>query len=40
MDYCKQRLAPYKCVKEVRFVEALPKNPVGKVMKSAFRENK
>lgn len=38
VDLCKERLAAYKCVKDVRFVDALPKNPVGKIMKTALRE--
>jgi acyl-CoA synthetase (AMP-forming)/AMP-acid ligase II len=37
MDLCKQRLASYKCVKDVRFIDALPKNPVGKVVKTVLR---
>ena len=36
---CRQRLAGYKCVKAVRFVEALPRNPVGKVLKHALRQS-
>jgi len=40
IDLCKQRLASYKCVKEVRFVDALPKNPVGKILKTALRERR
>jgi O-succinylbenzoate-CoA ligase len=39
-DLCRERLAAYKCVKDVRFVDALPKNPVGKIMKTALREIK
>jgi fatty-acyl-CoA synthase len=34
---CKERLASFKCVREVRFVESLPKNPVGKVRKNVLR---
>jgi len=30
---CKINLASYKCVREVRFVPALPKNAVGKILK-------
>lgn len=38
MDICKENLAGYKCVKEVRFVEAIPKNAVGKVLKNELKE--
>jgi len=40
IDLCKQRLAAYKCVKEARFLDSLPKNPVGKVLKTVLREGK
>jgi fatty-acyl-CoA synthase len=40
IDLCKQSLAAYKCIKGVRFVDSLPKNPVGKVVKTALRANK
>lgn len=35
---CRSNLAGYKCVKEVRFVNALPKNAVGKILKKELRE--
>ena len=31
--FCQGRLAKYKCPKEVRFVEALPRNAMGKVLR-------
>lgn len=31
--YCKSKLASYKCVKEVVFLEQLPRNAVGKILK-------
>ncbi|MEW5889850.1 MAG: long-chain fatty acid--CoA ligase [Pseudomonadota bacterium] len=34
---CRERLASYKCVKAVEFVEALPKNSVGKILKRELR---
>lgn len=37
VEACRQRLAGYKCVKAVQFVEALPRNPVGKVLKQQLR---
>ena len=33
IDYCKSRLADYKCPKTVRFVEDIPKGPTGKLLK-------
>ena len=38
IEYCRQRLASYKKPTSVVFVEALPRNPVGKVMKRILRE--
>jgi long-chain acyl-CoA synthetase len=31
--FARERLAPYKCPKAVRFVDALPRNALGKVQK-------
>lgn len=33
MDYCKSRLADFKCPKTVHFVEDIPKGPTGKLLK-------
>lgn len=38
IDLCRQNLAAFKCVKEVRIVEALPRNPVGKILKTTLRQ--
>jgi fatty-acyl-CoA synthase len=37
---CKQSLAGYKVPREVAFVESLPRNPAGKVMKTELRGRK
>lgn len=37
VQWCRQRLAHYKCPKEVRFTEALPRNATGKVLKRELR---
>ncbi|MBI5248688.1 MAG: long-chain fatty acid--CoA ligase [Desulfomonile tiedjei] len=37
VSLCKEKLASYKCVKDVRFIDALPKNPVGKILKTSLR---
>ena len=38
IDFCKKNLAGYKCPKSVEFVDALPKNAAGKIMKRDLRE--
>ena len=37
-DYAAARLAAYKCPREVRFIDALPRTPNGKVKRSALAE--
>ncbi|MBI5969269.1 MAG: long-chain fatty acid--CoA ligase [Deltaproteobacteria bacterium] len=37
-DFCKQHLASYKKPKSVDFIDAIPKNPYGKVLKRELRE--
>ena len=37
IDYCKAHMAHFKVPKAVVFVEALPKNPSGKIMKRELR---
>ncbi len=39
IDYCKKHLASYKKPKLVEFVEALPRNPAGKVLKNLLRRS-
>jgi HIP---CoA ligase len=38
--FCKERLANFKVPRSVRFVDSLPRNPSGKVMKNVLREEK
>jgi long-chain acyl-CoA synthetase len=33
IDYCKARLADFKCPKTVHFVDDIPKGPTGKLLK-------
>jgi long-chain acyl-CoA synthetase len=35
--FCQERLAKYKCPKQVRFVDALPKSPIGKILRKELR---
>ena len=38
VQFCKDRLAGYKAPKTVAFVDDLPKNPTGKILKRQLRE--
>ena len=38
MEICSQKLAKFKVPKEVEFIDALPRNPSGKILKRALRE--
>ena len=37
ISWCRERLAHYKCPKSVDIVEALPRNPTGKILKRELR---
>ena len=38
IEFCKERLASYKKPRSIEFVDALPRNPSGKIMKKTLRE--
>jgi long-chain acyl-CoA synthetase len=38
INFCKDHLASYKKPKSVEFIDAIPKNPYGKVLKRELRE--
>jgi fatty-acyl-CoA synthase len=38
VEFCKEHLASYKKPKSVEFMDALPRNPAGKVLKTVLRE--
>ena len=38
IEYCRERLAGFKRPRSVIFVESLPRNPMGKVLKKELRE--
>jgi acyl-CoA synthetase (AMP-forming)/AMP-acid ligase II len=38
VEYCKEHLASYKKPKSVDFMDALPRNPAGKVLKRVLKE--
>jgi long-chain acyl-CoA synthetase len=35
--FCESRLARFKCPKRIRFVESLPKSPIGKILRKELR---
>jgi acyl-CoA synthetase (AMP-forming)/AMP-acid ligase II len=37
MGFCEQRLAKFKCPRSVDIVDALPRNPTGKILKKDLR---
>jgi acyl-CoA synthetase (AMP-forming)/AMP-acid ligase II len=37
IDFCQQRIAKFKCPRSVEIVEALPRNPTGKILKKDLR---
>ncbi len=39
IDFCRDRLAVYKAPRSVEFINALPKNPAGKILKRELRES-
>jgi acyl-CoA synthetase (AMP-forming)/AMP-acid ligase II len=38
ISWAKERLAGYKCPKTVDIVDALPRNPTGKILKKDLRQ--
>jgi acyl-CoA synthetase (AMP-forming)/AMP-acid ligase II len=40
IEFCRSRLANYKVPRQVRFVDALPRNPSGKVLKRLLRDER
>jgi len=38
IDYCRERLAGFKCPTSVEWTDALPRNPSGKILKKVLRE--
>jgi long-chain acyl-CoA synthetase len=38
MDYCRERLAHFKCPTSVEWIETIPRTPSGKILKTELRE--
>jgi fatty-acyl-CoA synthase len=38
ISFCRDKLAKYKAPKTVEFMDSLPKNPAGKILKRVLRE--
>jgi long-chain acyl-CoA synthetase len=38
IEFCREKIAPYKRIREVRFVREIPKTPVGKILKRRLRD--
>ena len=38
IEYCRSKLASFKCPRSVVFVDSLPRNPIGKVLRKELRE--
>jgi long-chain acyl-CoA synthetase len=38
IEYLRGRIAHYKCPRSVDFLEAIPRNPTGKILKRVLRE--
>ena len=38
IDWMRERLAHYKCPKSIDFVDTLPRNPSGKLLKRELRQ--
>lgn len=39
IEYCRERLSPFKRPRGVRFVDSLPRNPLGKILRRQLRED-
>ncbi|MEG0384774.1 MAG: long-chain-fatty-acid--CoA ligase [Solibacillus sp.] len=39
IEYCRQKLANYKVPREIEFLEELPKNTTGKILRRSLRDN-
>ena len=38
IEYCRARLAHYKCPRAVHWMDQIPRNPSGKILKAELRK--
>ena len=38
IEFCAGRIAPYKRIREVEFIDEVPKTPVGKMLRRVLRD--
>ena len=38
ISFCEQRVSPYKKIREVEFIDEIPKTQVGKVLRRVLRD--
>ena len=38
LQHCRERIAGYKCPKQIRFINAIPRNAAGKILRRELRE--
>jgi len=38
MEFCNCRISPYKKIREIEFIESIPKNTVGKILRRVLRQ--
>jgi acyl-coenzyme A synthetase/AMP-(fatty) acid ligase len=38
MDFVSERVAPYKRIRTVEFIDAIPKSPSGKILRRVLKE--
>jgi long-chain acyl-CoA synthetase len=38
IEFCRERLARYKCPKTIEFIDAMPREPTGKLLKRKLRD--
>jgi acyl-CoA synthetase (AMP-forming)/AMP-acid ligase II len=38
IEFMRQRIAHFKCPKSIDFMETIPRNPTGKILKRVLRE--
>ena len=37
IEFCSKRLSSFKCPESIEFIDVLPKNPLGKILRKELR---